>query len=133
MDLLEKGKYSKEYCELIELIGEQGGLLNQQLSALGISKDTFYRWQKEYPEFKDACDMAKIKSAAYHEELLRRIAEGTAKGNVKASELALKTLDAQTYGSVDPKQVIAVERLDSLSEADLEAAIEAEQKKLDGK
>ncbi|WP_386681854.1 hypothetical protein [Loktanella sp. R86503] len=40
----------------------------EAISLLGISRDTFYRWQKEYPEFSDAVKGVKHRSQAWWEQ-----------------------------------------------------------------
>jgi hypothetical protein len=47
-----------------------GGMSETQaIAAMGKSRSTFYRWKKEYPEFKEAVDKGKVLFDARHEEL----------------------------------------------------------------
>lgn len=41
----------------------------QAIAALDTSRSTFYRWKKEYPDFKEACDKGRVQFDAKHEEL----------------------------------------------------------------
>jgi len=41
----------------------------QVYAGWGISKDTFYRWKKEYPQFKEACDIGEGMFQKIHEDL----------------------------------------------------------------
>jgi hypothetical protein len=62
--------YTTNMCQQIIDIASQGGHIPAMMDAIGIkSKDTWYRWQKEYPEFKDAVNQAEIKSQAFYEHL----------------------------------------------------------------
>jgi hypothetical protein len=62
--------YDVNMCQRIVDIAAQGGHIAAMMDCLGIkSKDTWYRWQKEYPEFKEAVVQAEIKSQAFYEHL----------------------------------------------------------------
>jgi Helix-turn-helix domain of resolvase len=51
--------YKPEYAELVASLSESG-LTDQELAAeLGVGVTTFYRWQKEYPEFRKSINVAK--------------------------------------------------------------------------
>ncbi len=75
VELLIKGvgapsKYSPDCCTKILKIAEQGGHIPAMMREIGIkSKDTWYRWQKDYPEFRDAVEQAEIVSQAFYEEM----------------------------------------------------------------
>lgn len=62
-------KYAPSYCETVIEIASQGGHVSKMLMALKISRDTFYRWQKTHPDFKEACEYSKEISQAFYEEL----------------------------------------------------------------
>lgn len=60
--------FSVDKCQQIVEVAAQGGHIAAMMKAIGIkSKDTWYRWQKEYPEFKAAVEEAEIESQAYLE------------------------------------------------------------------
>lgn len=62
-------KYSPDMCTVILDIARTGGHIAKMLVELGVCKDTFYRWQKQFPEFKEAVERAKDISQAFYEEL----------------------------------------------------------------
>lgn len=60
-------KYKPEYCELVKQIGEEGGWVSEMAEACDVSRTSFYDWEKEHPEFKEALERAKQKSQACYE------------------------------------------------------------------
>ena len=63
-------KYTPELCNKIYEVAAQGGHIAEMMVATGIkSKDTWYRWQTEHPEFKKAVEYAKIVSQAHYEKV----------------------------------------------------------------
>jgi len=65
-----ESKYSPEACDKIIKIAAQGGHIPAMCLAAGCrSKDTWYRWQDEHPEFKEAVEMAKLVSQAFYESI----------------------------------------------------------------
>lgn len=62
-------KYSPDMCATVLQIASTGGHIAKMLVELGVCKDTFYRWQKQFPEFKAAVEHAKDVSQAFYEEL----------------------------------------------------------------
>lgn len=63
-------KYKEEMCNVICGIADTGGHIAAMRDAIGgISKDTWYRWQELYPEFKEAVELAKLRSQVYYEKL----------------------------------------------------------------
>lgn len=73
IEILSKGApslYSPDMCEKIVEVAAAGGHIPAMMKAIGIrSKDTWYRWQKEHPEFKTAVETAEIESQAFYEEV----------------------------------------------------------------
>lgn len=65
-----KPKFEPRFCEDITEVAAAGGHIPAMMLKIGIkSKDTWYRWQREYPEFKEAVEFAEIISQAAHEEI----------------------------------------------------------------
>ena len=65
-----KSKYSPSMCDDILKVASEGGHVASMMIKLGIaSKETFYRWQNENPEFKEAYNLSKLMSQAYYEKL----------------------------------------------------------------
>lgn len=79
--------YKSEYCSKILSVANIGGHIPAMMVEIGIkSKDTWYRWQREYPEFKEAVEYADIISQAFYEEL-----------GLKAVQGKIKDFSATTY------------------------------------
>jgi len=65
-----KPQFKPEYCGNIVEVAMEGGHIPAMMLSIGIrSKDTWYRWQREYPEFKEAVEWAEIVSQATYESL----------------------------------------------------------------
>lgn len=63
-------KYLPIMCQQIMEVAQEGGHIAAMRAKLGyISKDTFYRWQEEYPEFKEAVEASKLISQVYYEKI----------------------------------------------------------------
>lgn len=58
-------KYRPEFCDQLPAMFKEGEDVSVILIALDISRDTFYRWIKKYPEFKAAYAMGREYSKAY--------------------------------------------------------------------
>jgi hypothetical protein len=65
-----KTSYEPEFCETIQKVASAGGHIPSMMKAVGIkSKATWYKWQRDFPEFKDAVEEAELLSQAFYEEL----------------------------------------------------------------
>lgn len=65
-----KAKFKQEMCDQVVACAATGEHIAGMMMTIGVkSKDTWYRWQQEYPEFKEAVEYAKIVSQAYYERL----------------------------------------------------------------
>jgi len=65
-----KEKYTPEACEAVIAVAASGGHIPAMIIAAGArSKTTFYTWQDKHPEFKEACEYAKIVSQEFYEDL----------------------------------------------------------------
>ena len=64
-------KYRPEMCDTIIQVAREGGHVAGMCLAIGIrSRDTFYRWLDEYPEFNEAYQEARLQSQAFYENVL---------------------------------------------------------------
>lgn len=76
-------------CQTILEIAAQGGHIPAMCLAIGIrSRDTWYRWKEDYPEFKEATEYAELISQAYYEGLLLKAGTGQIQ-NVNFNSLAM--------------------------------------------
>jgi len=68
-------KYTPEIIqELIKYI-EAGNYVETACDAVGISKDTFYRWMKEKSDFSDAIKKAESKAIARNVMIIQKAAQ----------------------------------------------------------
>lgn len=76
-------------CERMIELGKLGASQKMIWSDLGITKDVAKSWQKKYPEFADALDLALVHSQAYWErEMLANV--GNKAFNSRIAEIALR-------------------------------------------
>lgn len=62
-------------------ISARGGHQAEMCIALGLrSEDTFYRWKREIPEFKQMCDEARLYGKVFYDNLLLRGGAGLVPG-----------------------------------------------------
>ncbi len=126
-------KYDKEYCNLVRIIRSQGYSLAALRSHLGISKDTFYRWKKEYPEFGEAVELSDDDSQAFYERTGKR----AMLGEIKIDSKIWKEMQDRQHGSVQSTEGNKTEInignmnvLQQLSNEELQKKIEAKMKNL---
>lgn len=62
-------KYKKENCELLIKHMEKGFSYESFAGLIGVSKQTIYDWEKQYPEFLDAKEVGVEKSRIFWENL----------------------------------------------------------------
>jgi hypothetical protein len=81
--------FKPEMCDRMIELGQQGASQKMIWSDLAITKDVAKTWQKKYPEFADALDMALVHSQAFWErEMLTNI--GNRSFNSRIAEVALR-------------------------------------------
>jgi Spy/CpxP family protein refolding chaperone len=68
-DLGRPADYRPEYCAQVYKFMAAGMSKTQAMAQLGISKKTFYKWKKDFPEFEEAIDRGEVQFDAHHEEL----------------------------------------------------------------
>jgi transposase len=73
---MAKEKYNKNFIERAEGYAQEGFTDLQIAKKLGICKQTFYSYQKKYPEFRDAILNGKIKTDDDVEQSLLKRASG---------------------------------------------------------
>lgn len=118
--------YSDDYCSLIRVLRSQGHGISGFCSYVGISEKTYYNWQKEHPEFAEACDIALMDSDAHFNQLM--LDGGTGKIE-KFNQQAINTVYNRQHGVVKDdtaKTQINIGNmnvLQSLPQAELDAQI----------
>ena len=93
---VRKYTFKPEMCERMIELGQQGASQKMIWADIGITKDVAKSWEKKYPEFKDALDMALVHSQAYWErEMLANV--GNKAFNSRIVEVALRGQFPQDY------------------------------------
>ena len=64
--------------EVIELM-KNGKSITKVCAEFGITRQTFYNWKDNYPEFKDAVELGVVKSQAWWEDTMQDGAQGKIK------------------------------------------------------
>lgn len=133
-----KRKFEPWMCEKIIEIAEQGGHVPAMLKAIGVrSKDTFYRWLSEYPEFKEAYEASKLASQAFYEEVLLAGALGKIKGyNFNSIAMVMNNKFQDDYqrsatGSNTNVTIGSINSIEKMDSKELDLKIKQLQKKLD--
>lgn len=60
-------EYDPSLCDILDSMGDDGEGMAEAIVALGIARDTFYRWQETYPDFSDAVKAMRARSQAWWE------------------------------------------------------------------
>lgn len=68
--------YKPEYCEMVVAHMRNGMSIASFAAAVGVSRETIWKWGKAYPEFRNACGVAKETSQVWWEKLAIAIATG---------------------------------------------------------
>ena len=58
--MVAQSDYDSKYCAEATKIMSAGLTETECIAQLGKSRSTFYRWKKEFPEFKEALDRGKV-------------------------------------------------------------------------
>lgn len=124
-------------CDTILEIAEQGGHVAQMCVAIGISsRDTFYRWIKEYPEFAEAYDASRLYSQAFYENLLLAGACGKVKNfNFSGVAMIMNNKFGDEYkrnatGSNTEINIGSINSIEQMDSKELDQKIAQLQKKL---
>ena len=130
-------KYQDWMPEKIVEVAEQGGHVAEMCRAIGVrSRDTFYRWLDEFPEFREAYEESKLVSQAFYENLLLAGACGRIKNfNFNSIAMILNNKFSDEYkrsanGSNTEINIGSINSIEKLDSKALDAKIEALQHKL---
>jgi hypothetical protein len=72
-------KYSKKICELLPYLFANGESVVEVCASLDITKETFFQWVKQYPEFSDSYKKGQELSEAWWTKMGRIASIGKAK------------------------------------------------------
>lgn len=70
---------------MLEHIGLKGKSYRSLAFRIGVNNETLIRWEKKYPEWKEAKEIAQCGRLNFIEDKLSDLAEGKAKGNAAAA------------------------------------------------
>lgn len=73
-------KYKKQYCKELVAYMAKGHSLTAYAGHTGISRETFYQWAKEKPEFSDAIRKGRQACQQFYENFGIAAASGKIKG-----------------------------------------------------
>lgn len=97
-----RDKYKPEMCDVVIQVANDGGFHAAMMVALDIGNDTFYRWKREIPEFKEAVEKADLISLALQEAALMDGMLGKIKGyNFSANAMILNNKYKALYQRTD--------------------------------
>lgn len=68
--------YDPSYCALVIEHMRNGMSIASFAAKVGVSRETIWKWGKAYPEFRNACEVAKETSQVWWERLAIAIATG---------------------------------------------------------
>jgi hypothetical protein len=92
-------QYKKEFCEMLVEHGKTGMSYHSFAGSVGVSRETLYNWEDNYPEFKEAKKIAMESAFQFWEKLLVAKAYGQKKDiDITAVIFALKTRFHKEYG-----------------------------------
>lgn len=93
-------KYEPWMCESVITAGQEGGHIYDMCKAIGVASfTTFYKWQDEYPEFKEAVAIAKQESICWWLQVNKGIALGEINGKHQAVMAILKNKDVEHFNA----------------------------------
>lgn len=132
-----KTKYDPKMCDKMIAVAEQGGHIPAILKAIGVrSKDTFYRWLRDYKEFNEAYEASKLASQAFYEEVLLAGALGKIKGyNFNSIAMVMNNKFSDEYkrsatGSNTEVNIGSINSIENLNSEQLDKKIQRLQEKL---
>lgn len=87
---------AEEHCKLAVAHGTDGKTYTAIANAIGITRDTLYRWMDEHPEFSDAMKKSRELAMQWWEERMQSMAL-TGEGNATAMIFAMKNQFPDDY------------------------------------
>lgn len=90
--------YDPSICSKIPSMFADGSSITKvAVIKLGVSRQTYYDWKNQYPEFKAACQIGEQISEVYHEEKLEKGADGEIENYNASSRHFLMKCRFETY------------------------------------
>ena len=88
--------FKPEMCDRMIALGITGSSKKMIFANIGITNDVAKGWEKKYPEFKDALDMALVHAQAYWEKMMLDNVSNKA-FNSRMVEIAVRGQFQDTY------------------------------------
>ena len=88
--------FKPEMCDRMIELGKLGSSQKMIWADIGITKEVAKSWEKKYPEFKDALDMALVHAQAYWEKMMLENVNNKA-FNSRMVEIAVRGQFQDTY------------------------------------
>ena len=98
-----RSKYHVSYCQMVQDHMGQGLSFDSFAGAIGVTAKSLYNWKARVPEFKTACDKAKMRSLLFWEKVLVDGATGEIKSSASLLIFKLKNAFPTLYS--DKSQV----------------------------
>jgi len=91
--------YKPELCQALIEAGENGLTKIQFIAKIGISKETFYRWKEENPEFRKAIEVYEAKLESWYTSLVKNKMLGIAQ-NITGKDGTTQRLNLDLGGLI---------------------------------
>lgn len=102
-----KTKFDPKYCEMVKDHMSEGYSFESFTAITGVVKSTLYKWAEDFPEFKEAKEIAEAMALYYHEGNLKKHQEGKAnkRAELGATTFPLKTRFNAIYGDKQKHEI----------------------------
>jgi len=98
MGRVKGDKYNRKYCKQLTRGLCKDGMSEEEVCQLWeINPKTFRAWKEQYPEFKEAADIAKRDRISWWLKLNRDVASGVKKGNAGVLCFAMKNIEGISW------------------------------------
>jgi len=101
----------------------EGKSKTQVMAVLGIVKDTYYRYCREYPDFREADELGEIYAQATWEKIAQDVATGKIKGSAAMIEFMMKSRFPKEYQHRSESLHINIDATSSLTKEQLDDEI----------
>lgn len=89
-------KYTPAHCQKLIDIMSQGHSPSGAAGSLGITRNTLFKWARQFPAFEQAMEIGRMQAAKYWEDHAKRVAR-TGEGNAAIIIFALKNRGADDW------------------------------------
>ena len=99
--------YSEEILEkIVEMFSDGSSITKVCAQKLGIHRDTYYDWQKKYPEFRRLSKLGEMLAESVNEDILDAGTQGKIKGfQVAGQTFKMSRQYRKTYGDASQESI----------------------------